>query len=517
MFGNLFVNASYQIDNATDLSINTMNMMQGYYDNKTSSQVEQWDDFPDSNNYQYCDSNNSQMLMSSGFASFTLRHQMGRKGQNLRFGGTWNYLFSSTQLLDQRTVYLFEGVQQQMQLLPYDRSSSLHRTNNKLDFSMTYNHPLGEKDQLSLRIGVMPWAGSSGERNVFCFDTTTTTYTLMDTLRSYANNYHSPNATLGISLRHEWSRTTLTASISAQKSWLKIHNTGLFPDDSTQSFFHLVPTLQLTHRTKDMHYLRYRYTLVMSNPSGSNLTKSRIYASDSYTVGNSHLRGSASHRHTFSWNKYHSTLGYMSVDAYGNYTTNGIESITLSTTETDPYLGRLISYTIPVNVASSYKYGLDANLTYRPAAWVSMRLEASLYREGYRLGGEEDPLHTSFNTRALTSWRVTGGLWAKVAKLVNLNLDLNYGSPTLSLFTQQRTALSLSFSSSATLLAGRLSLRLHVSDLLAGNLSQTSIQSPSYSSNRARHSSLRYLTFGLTYRIGKLELQSQVMGGAASE
>ena len=115
------------------------------------------------------------------------------------------------------------------------------------------------------------------------------------------------------------------------------------------------------------------------------------------------------------------------------------------------------------------------------------------------------------------SWTLYARLWAKVAKLVNLDANISYGNPTLCLYSQEERAVSIGLGASTTLLDGRLSLRVSVSDLLDNNLYSESVVAPTYASSSSRHSSSRYITFGLTWRIGKLDLEWQAHGGAAGQ
>ena len=45
----------------------------------------------------------------------------------------------------------------------------------------------------------------------------------------------------------------------------------------------------------------------------------------------------------------------------------------------------------------------------------------------------------------------------------------------------------------------------------------TTVAAPTYAANSSSHTSSRYLTFGLTWRIGKLDLEWQARGGAAEQ
>lgn len=397
-FGNLMFNIDYKIDSVTDLHINNWTMLQGDYDNRVVSQREQWDYRPDTAHYRYADSSLSHWSMASGFTNFDIkRHLPGAKGHNITFGGTWNYSFVGSGYMQQRLITLAEGNTATLLLQPYNRTHDIASRNNSVDLSLRYNRPVGDRDELSLRLGGRPYGNSHRERTILNFNPLTGGYTLSDTLRNYIGDYCTNRLYATLSWRHEWERLTLSADLHATHDWLHIDNSELFPDDTTFRFFDLEPSLGLTYRTPSMHYFRFNASHNVSHPSGSDITTSRTYDDDSYSVGNRSLRDSYTEKASLSWNRYFQKIGNMGVEAYANYTSRGIESITASTPGVDPWLGRVISYTMPFNIASSYKTGADANITYRPAAWASVSLNASLYRQGYAVEGEPMQEQTSWS------------------------------------------------------------------------------------------------------------------------
>ncbi len=509
-FGNLMFNIDYKIDSATDLHINNWIMLQGDYDNSEVSLREQWDYRPDTAHYRYTDSSLSYWNMANGFTNFDIKRRLpGRKGHNITIGGVWNYSFVNSGNLQQRVVSLAEGNAAALLLQPYDRTRNNGTRNNTLDLSLRYNLPLGDHDELTFRFGGRPYGNNHQEHNILDYNMLTGGHTLPDTLRNYICDYRSNHLYGTLSWRHEWERLTLTADLRATCNRLGIDNKGLFPDDTTFRFLDLKPSLGLTYRTPSMHYFRFNASHTVSHPSGSDLTVSRTYGDDSYSVGNRSLHNSRTGKASFSWNRYFPKTGSMGIEAYASHTVGGIESVTASTPGVDPYLGRVVTYSMPFNIASSYKCGADANITYRTAAWASVSLNANLYRQGYAVEGE--PMQEQ------TSWNLYARLWTKVAKLVNIDANVSYGNPTLGLYRQQERAVSIGLGASATLLDGRLSLRASVSDLLDNNRYSESVTAPTYASNSSSRTSLRYITFGLTWRIGKLDLEWQAHSGAAGQ
>lgn len=508
-FGDLMFNIDYKIDSSTDLHVNSFNILQGDYDNRSVSHREQWDYRPDTAHYDYRDNSESRFAMINGFLNFDIKHRFNRKGQNLRFGGVWNYLFNGNYNLQQRLVGLAEGIPSALLLDGYDRTSDNIRSNNTIGLSLTYNHPVDSNDELTFRLGARPFGDSHNNRDIHYLDTLSGGYALPDTLRNGISDYYTRSLSAMVSWRHEWKRTTLTVELYGKQSWLHIQTTGLFHDDTLYRFLTFEPSLSLTHRTQGMHYWRFQVSHSVNTPSGSDLTTARTYNDDSYNIGNRTLHSSYTEKATISWNKYFQRVGNMGIEAYTNYTLGGIESVTFSTPYTDEYLGRIISFSMPLNIASSYKAGVDANITYRPAAWVNVSLNASIYRQGYAVNGE--PM------QEMTSWSLYARLWTKIAKLVNLDANISYGNPTLGLYRQEERAVSVGIGASATLFDGHLSLRASISDLFDNNLYSSTVTAPTYLANSSSHTRSRYLTFGLTWRIGKLDLEYQAQGGAAGQ
>ena len=509
-FGNNNINIDYKIDSVTDFNLMSWNMLQGRYNDHYGYRYEQWDYLPDTAHYRYLDTSDSRYYSVNGFTNFDIKRRLpGRKGHNITLGGTWNYLFSAHHNESQRLISLAEGNPAALLLEPYDRTNDNHYNRNTVDLSLRYNRPLGPRDELSLRLGGRPYGDSHRDRNILLADMTPGAGTHPDTLRNYVSDYHTRSLYASLSLRHEWERTTLGADLHASHDWLRIDNRGLFPDDTLFRFVALEPSFSLTHRTPSMHYFRFHYSYSLSTPSGADLTRSRIYGDDSYSVGNRHLGNAATHKASLSWNRYFEKIGNVSIEAYANSTSGGIESITASTPAADPFLGRVITYSMPFNIASSYKVGADANFTYRPAAWASLSLNASLFQQGYHVEGEL--------WQERFSWTLYARLWAKVAKLVNLDANVNYGTPTLGLYTTRERNVTVDLGVSATLLDGRLSLRASVSDLFDSNRYLETVSAPTVAATETNHSVSRFVTFGLTWRIGKLDLEYQAHGGAAGQ
>ena len=74
-----------------------------------------------------------------------------------------------------------------------------------------------------------------------------------------------------------------------------------------------------------------------------------------------------------------------------------------------------------------------------------------------------------------------------------------------------------SSSAEANFLKDRLSARISISDLFNWNQTDNLNTNPYYITTKSSHRDSRYITFGLTYRIGKMSLKHRARSGAGME
>ena len=331
----------------------------------------------------------------------------------------------------------------------------------------------------------------------------------IDLLRRFDKNDRTTQASASASWRHKWKAVTMTLGLRGYWNHCDYSLDALFPDDTSFAYFYLKPSLRLTYRTKSMHYFRFSYSLATSMPSAENLSTSRLYDEDSYKVGNPLLKAGHTHSVDLSWNRYFASHGSVGIESYARLSTNDINYCKEAVSEIDPYLGRLISYSTPYNVGSSYKTGLEGNVTYRPVAWLNFRLYANLYRSGYEV---DHPKAGHYNN-AMTSYSFRLNCWANIAGRVRLNLSGNYSSPTQALFVERQSGYTIDMGLSADFWQKRLSVVLNVSDLFNWNRSQSWNTNPYLLGYSTSHTDSRFVSLSVTLRFGKMELRSMAKEG----
>ncbi len=504
--GTMAVSLSYQIDSLNDLSLFGLAVTFPAI-NKTLSTTDQWYYFPQMLHYTFSNSQESKSFRLTGMANLNWKHRFDNEGHNLSLTLYGNGGYSHSERTLRRDYTLLEGILPQ-ELADFDKTYLGGMTNNSLTLSADYNRPLTLDDELTLGLSLVPSQASDYSSPSF-FSSTTMTYDSLDLLRRFDKTNRTMQTSASASWRHKWKTVTMTLGLRGY--WNRCHYSldALFPDDTSFAYFYLKPSLRLTYRTKSMHYFRFSYSLATSMPSAENLSTSRRYDEDSYKVGNPNLKAGHTHNIDLSWNRYFASHGSVGIESYARLSTNDIDYCKEAVSEIDPYLGRLISYSTPYNVGSSYQAGLEGNVTYRPVAWLNFRLYANLYRSGYEV---DHPKAGHYNN-AMTSYSFRLNCWVNIAGRVRLNLSGNYSSPTQALFVERQSGYTIDMGLSADFWQKRLSVVLNVTDLFNWNRSQSWNTNPYLLGYSTSHTDSRFVSLSVTLRFGKMELQSLAREG----
>ncbi len=509
----LWFNLSYIVDSVTDISVMLMYTFQRQLAAISNYNYEYWHYYPDSLHYLYSNRTNRTGYNGSGFTNISFKHRFRKKGHNISFGLSSNYSNNWNDITLTRDYTPLSGLLSPV-FSDYSKLQGKSAGRLSLSLSANYTLPLGENDELSLRATGSPINRHTNTTNNYYADLAVNPelFNISDSLRNGTVYSNSPSTSLNLSWRHQWKRLTMSIDLWGQSKRLHSKYRTFFPDSSTYHFLTVEPSLNLTLRTKSMHYLRFKYNLAFTNPSTSNLTASRTYGEDSYSIGNPNIKSSHTHKFNLSWNKYFSGGSSIGIESYANFTADGIESVTETTVEPDLWLGRILQYTIPYNVGQSHKIGIESNATWRPASYFNIRLYANLYNDGYSIDyptGTQSDDNTSCNFRISTT--------TKIAKRVNINVSGSYNSPQMMLFGEKQSSFNLSLSVSGTFFDDRLSAYVKVTDPFNWNRSQNWTYAPLYQSYNSHHSDSRFITLGISWRFGKAELEWQAHKGASED
>jgi outer membrane receptor protein involved in Fe transport len=271
------------------------------------------------------------------------------------------------------------------------------------------------------------------------------------------------------------------------------------------SFPGIVPSIHLSYQTKNFTSYSLSYTRRFSaNDNLLDYTNFRIYDEYSYRTGNPNLLMSYAHNLEAAFNKYVMGFGNIGLNAYFRANTNEVGS-TVLTDNTDPYFPYMVNYSMPVNIGSSHTEGIEANIMYRPSGFFNIRLNASVFNYGFDYDGYKDNKW---------SWSARINLWTKVAGWLELFANAHYTSPRLGLYSLINANKGVDFGASADFFERQLSVNLTVNDIFGMAEWGSNTTAPSYQTTGSSRFDSRFVSVGLTWRIGKMELESKARQGA---
>lgn len=507
---NIFMNVNYEIDSMTEISVDaggfynynpTLNNSlrhQEYYDYSVTPMATTY-----SNDTLYSRSRGNSLFAHAG-ADFTKKFDL--EGHNLRLGINTRTNHNASEQWYNRMYDTYTLNEHRYRL------SENHSYGGSLD--ARYNRPYSQDGEMSygLRADISHMDNTYGRYN-------DTVGTLVDTLRTYHFIGGNANVDADVDWTHRWGGFTLSSGlgVGVERVNYTYRSDMDFADSNTLFQIDFHPSLHMSYRTEDMHNFKLNYTMRMANPGEEDLSKFRRYSDESYSTGNTKgLKPSFTHSVEAGWQKFFERFGNVGIEAYGRLSTNEISNLT-DRTDLDEYItGKYISYSIPYNMGTSWRYGASLNMTYRPTGFFNVRLYANVYDYGYRMEYDRNGVHQRDQQHMVSySARING--WAKVFDQYQITFGARYSSPTLSLMSTRKARYGLDFGVRSDFFKRKLSVFINVQDIFnwGGRFGSGSENTNPYylsdATNKMTNS--RYISAGITLRFGKLELEKNAKEG----
>ena len=502
--GNIFMNINYSIDSMSDLEV--FGDIHGRRPKADSygyghSEGAGW-------TRTYYDTNSTSPTVSLfGGLGATYTHKFDQNGHNLRISADMHLDRDNS---ESRSWRLYdEAVYQDMNYNKYYRS---HGSSQDYSIDARYNRPYSLDGELSFGLSFdHRHEKSSYERMLY--NAASASYDITDSLRSYDYDGRSDDLDGDINWTHRWGGFTLELGMGMGYRWLNFNYDNYhFPDDTTLGYLTYNPSIHLSYRTESMHNFKLNYSLRMRNPSERQLTKFRQYGEDSYSVGNPSLKPSLTHNAEVGWTKFFERFGSVGLEGYARYSTDEIDNLTDHTDGVDAFIGRVISFSTPYNMGSSYRFGLSSNITYRPSGFFNLRLYLNAYESGYNIDYRGEPRSDNMFSY---SARLNG--WVKLFNRYQVHSSLNYSSPTQGLLSERKARYFFNLGVRADFFKRKMSVFVNVQDLFnwgarygSGN-TNTNPYYLSESTNLRLNS--RFISAGITFRFGKMELERNAKEG----
>lgn len=271
-----------------------------------------------------------------------------------------------------------------------------------------------------------------------------------------------------------------------------------------KSYPGIVPSIHLSYQTKTFESYSLSYTRRFSmSQEWPEYMLFRRYEDYSFSTGNPNLLVSYTHNLEAAFNKYISKFGNVGLNAYFRANTNEQGTMTSATIDTviGPYL---VNYTYPVNIGTSHTEGIEVNITYRPKGFFNLRFNASLFNYGYDYNDFSD-------SKLSYSFRLN--LWAKLWKRLEVFANGSYSSPRLGLYSLTNANKRFDFGCSSDFFDRKMSVYLNISDIFGWAEFGSSTTAPQYQTTGSQRWKSRSVNVGLTWRIGKMELESKARQG----
>ena len=345
-----------------------------------------------------------------------------------------------------------------------------------------------------------------------------TNYGLTDSLRSYNYDIRTCELSFYAGAEHHFGRFTLGASLSMDNAWYRLQYPGADSGNVDRHHLTFSPTLHASYSTKSMHNFTFSYTRYVMPPTATQLTRFTVYGYDSYSIGNPGLKNGCTDNLELGWERYFNHLGSIGISAW--YNTMRDRTGTLADVAWCDAFGRIVAFSQPFNIGTARNGGCGLNATLRPADFMNIRFYANLFNDYYRVQyrpgqwAECEMLCYSLRLNFWAKlWEHTGSSWFDGLQLF---ANASYRSRTQALLAEIDPYFTVDCGMSTDLFKRRLSLFLNVNDLF--NTVRTGSESINPYNPSTAESTLtsRYVSLGLTWRIGRTELESRQTHGKKS-
>lgn len=354
-------------------------------------------------------------------------------------------------------------------------------------------------------------SGYSPERQFLVTDTVANPYSdawnwNRDAYRSYDARFTNMINELFFTLQHKFGGFTVKPGVRFVSELVS----GAYPDSSqynfSKHFFSVRPSLHLSYRTKSMHNIKLSYTRRIAAPDTEQLSSFPMYHEDNYSSGNPDLECIYTNSFEAGWTKYWNKFGSVGLSAYYRGKTNEVNTIQIS--QYHWLYDRVVQYSYPVNVGRSYNMGFEYNMMYRPSGFFNLRFYANLY-DSYietMFGGQE-------YKSDMWSYSFRLNMWAKLWNKIEFTASGYYSSPTQSLFSERHARYGINSGLRADFFDRKMSLFVNASDIFNWNSWGNTNSSPYVQSTSSSKYNSRSVSVGVTFRFGKMELESRARQG----
>lgn len=495
------INASYEFDSMNHIS-GWFGSYPSWSNSQSTNEMTRTEFLFNPGDYSNLNESNSRNLSYGGYGGIDFTHKFNNDGHQLSVdfnGNFWGNRSSS----DNNCNYFYQPQ------MCYNARNQNRMFNGSGSLGVDYSLPYSKSGEIEAGIEL----GLDGDNSFTLRDTFDYAQDafLCDQLRSDTN--HTPGTSLEgyLTWRRKWGNFTLKLGGRGRYAYEYNWHEGLPEYDVTTHKFTFSPSVNMSYRTKDMHNFSLSYRMNTIKPTAGMLSSYMQYYVESVSTGNPLLEPSYTHNANLSWNKYFSKFGSVGVSA--SYRAELDKVNTISDARFVDYFGRVVAYSMPFNCSDGRNFSIDANCMYRPTAFFNVRLNTGLADDWYSIVVR--PGEAPVEDR-MVSWNIRGKIWAKLWNKLEVFASGHYSSPghgwSKLEISHPRKAIDLGMS--ADFFDRKLSLYFNASDIFNWSSWGYTNINPYNTSTYDSKTTTRYITFGVTLRFGKMELESRAQTGA---
>ncbi|MBR1798863.1 MAG: outer membrane beta-barrel protein [Bacteroidales bacterium] len=447
--------------------------------------------------YHY-DHRNDDGLFYGGYGGLWLEHRFDTTGRKLSISVSGNTLFNGG------TEYSYFAYHNPS-LDTLFRCKVSHVFNPSIEAEVNYSHPLKDNWEVEAGLSVSYGGGNSAES----LDSLTGGQYANISLRSPEGMERSNKTDVYATMQKRWGN--LTAKIGIRGEWERLQSQWQYADGSNRtevdtSFFCPVPSIHLSYQTKTFSSYSISYTRRYDRAGTSKINPFCLYDDYSYETGNPNLKLlNFTHSFEAAWSKYIPSFGTVNISAYFRANTDEIGIMT-SAGYAPAYFPptQLVYFTYPDNIGNSHTEGVEANITYRPTAMLNVRLNGSVFNYAYDYRDNHD---------SKVSYSLRLNVWAKLWQKLELFATAHYTSPRLALYSMSVDNKGVNVGLNSDLFDRRVSFMFSVNDVFASSQFGDNTIAPTYQTTGSTRYNSRFVMFGVTFRMGKMELESKARQG----
>lgn len=324
---------------------------------------------------------------------------------------------------------------------------------------------------------------------------------IADSLRSYSYTNGTYELSLYAGAEHHFGRFTIGASLLMDNAWYRLRYPTADSGDVSKHYLTFSPTFHASYSTESMHNFTFSYTHYVMPPTAAQLTRFTVYGYDSYSTGTPMLKKGYTDNIELGWERYFDHLGSIGVSTW--YNSMRDQTGTLTDVAYSDVFGRIVAFTKPFNIGTARNGGLGLNATLRPSDFMNIRIYANLYDDYYRV--QFRPGRWAESEKFCYSLRLN--FWAKLWDKLQVFANANYRSRTQTLMAEVAPYFSFDCGVSTDLFDRHLSLFLNINDLFGTVRTGGESVNPYNPSTSESTITSQYVSFGLTWRIGRTEME----------